>query len=303
MGTGMDKERYKRQVAFFGAEGQEKLRRTSVVVIGAGGTGSHVIQQLAFMGVGTITIIDPDELEESNRNRLIGSRSNDPAPGTPKVEIASRLISETNPEVSVQVLKSTFLCKEGFEIIRNADWVFGCVDNEGARLVLTELCAAYSRPYIDLATQIHVSEKVYGGRICVAHDGNGCLSCYEEIDTEEASRDLAGPDEQKVREELYGVPADQLDGSGPAVVTLNGVVASIACTEFLLAVAGVREPVRLLKYNSIWGVTRSNDTPSSDCYYCKGIWGKGSDGLIFSRLTATQVHKPTLDDGVRPTYN
>ena len=81
----MNTGRFERQVRLFGKEGQERIKNAHVAVIGAGGIGSHVVQQLAFLGVGCLTIIDSDDLEETNKNRLIGSRYDDPIPGTKKV--------------------------------------------------------------------------------------------------------------------------------------------------------------------------------------------------------------------------
>src|ERR1700739_765939 len=63
--------RFDRNIRFFGEEGQNRLRNTRVTVVGAGGVGGHVIQQLALLGVGTITVIDKEELDETNRNRYI----------------------------------------------------------------------------------------------------------------------------------------------------------------------------------------------------------------------------------------
>ena len=71
-------------------------------------------------------------------------------------------------------------------------------------------------------------------------------------------------------------PADLLDVAGPSVVSINGVVASLAVTEFMLRVTGIREPNRLLTYHGRTGkVTVSTDEPVPDCYYCKGLWGTG----------------------------
>jgi len=80
----MDTDRFERQIRLFGEDGQKKIQNASVAIVGAGGLGSHVVQQLGFLGVGSLIIIDPDELEETNRNRLIGVHYDDPIPGTKK---------------------------------------------------------------------------------------------------------------------------------------------------------------------------------------------------------------------------
>ena len=80
--------RYDRSIRFFGHEGQERLATASVVVVGVGGLGTHVVQQLALLGVGKLTMVDDEELEESNRNRYVTARSTDPIPGSFKAHLA-----------------------------------------------------------------------------------------------------------------------------------------------------------------------------------------------------------------------
>src|SRR5438552_509892 len=91
--------RYDRSIRLFGAEGQRKLRETTVVVVGVGGLGSAIVQHFALLGVGSIALIDSEELDETNRNRFIGARNADPVPGSLKVNLAQRLVQEINPKV------------------------------------------------------------------------------------------------------------------------------------------------------------------------------------------------------------
>jgi len=93
--------RFDRQIALFGREGQEKIRAASVAVVGAGGLGSHVVQQLALLGVRDFAVIDSEELSDTNRNRYVTARFDDPVPGTLKTDIAERLIKAFDPEAAV----------------------------------------------------------------------------------------------------------------------------------------------------------------------------------------------------------
>ena len=92
-------ERYDRNVLFFGRAGQLKLAAATVAVVGVGGIGTHVVQQLSLLGVGNIVLIDSEELDKTNLNRYVGVRRSDPIPGTLKVAVGDRLVQETNPEV------------------------------------------------------------------------------------------------------------------------------------------------------------------------------------------------------------
>ena len=145
-------ERFDRQMRFFGKEGQERLTATRVAVVGVGGLGTHVVQQLASLGIGGFDLIDSEELAITDRNRYVGVRHDDPIPGTRKVDIGERIIKEIYPRIPVDKIHDSLVSEQAFEAVICADYVFGCLDCEGARLILNELCASYSRPYFDLAS-------------------------------------------------------------------------------------------------------------------------------------------------------
>lgn len=108
-----------------------------------------------------------------------------------------------------------------------------------------------------------------------ALDGTGCLVCCGLLDVAEAQEDLLGPEGQREREALYGIERAALDRSGPSVVSINGVVASVAVTEFMVAATGLRVPQRVLTYYGQTGkVTVSRDEPAPDCYYCTAVRGR-----------------------------
>lgn len=278
----MNTSRFESRIGFFGKNGQEKIQNAHVAVVGAGGLGSHVIQQLAFLGTGHLTIIDPDELEEKNLNRLIGVRYDDTIPGTKKVDIAKRLINSINPFIRVDTVPYNLMTEKAFSEIKKSKYVFGCVDNDGCRLVLNELCIAYEIPYIDLASDINPENcLVYGGRVFVNFDDNGCLYCYELISPSNAGIDLSSTEMQKDRETIYGVSREYLGETGPSVVSINGVVASLAVTEFIAMITGLRQPNRLLQYHGHMGIVNiTTDKPYLDCYYCKSVRGCHDDADI-----------------------
>ncbi|MCP8307689.1 MAG: ThiF family adenylyltransferase [archaeon] len=274
----MNQDRFERQTRFFGIEGQRRLRAMSVTVVGFGGLGSHLVQQLAFLGVGRITSIDPDVVETTNLNRLIGTRRDDSMLKTPKVDVALRLVRTIDPEIQVTGIQKNLISDDAFDAMKNSDFVFGCVDNDGPRLVLTELCAAYKRPYLDLASEIIPGSRLYyGGRVCFSDAGEGCLVCLDLISMEEVQQYFLSKEAKRDRATLYGVPEDELQDSGPSVVTINGVVASLATTEFMVHVTGLRKATRLIIYRATESkVTVGIDRPRADCYYCKSLYGSGS---------------------------
>lgn len=279
--TTASEDRFTRQVALFGKAGQEKLGATSVAVVGVGGLGTHVVQQLALLGVGKLTLIDSEALDETNQNRYIGAYYYDPIPGSRKVILGARMVRAIDPLIVAETVDDSLVSVKAFEAVRTADWTFGCLDREGPRLILTELCAAYARPYVDLATEVIPDDRPeFGGRVLVSKDGWGCLVCYDELDHEEAQRQLSGPEGVRQRNELYGVDQEALKGSGPSVVSLNGLIASLGVTEFMVAVTGLRDPAPLQRY---YGREKRFTRPSAEavlprpgCYYCTGVYGKGA---------------------------
>jgi len=274
----MNDHRFDRQLPLFGKAGQDRLRAARVAVIGAGGTGSAVIPQLALLGVGAMVVVDHDDIEESNRNRHFCARHSDPIPGTSKVAVARRRVGEYDPSINVECVDASVISSRGFAAIKSADYVIGCVDLEGVRLILTELCAAYDKPYIDVSSGVEPGDPPqYGGRVCCAIGGGGCLVCTGELDMAEAARDLESSAQRKDRELIYGVRADVLGVRGPSVVSINAVVASLAVTEFMKLCTGLDQPARVIKYDArLSRVTVSRDAPLAGCFYCTGIRGMGA---------------------------
>lgn len=300
----MNEARFDRQLALFGVEGQSRLQAATVAVVGAGGTGSVVVPQLALLGVGHIIIIDHDAVEESNRNRHFCARHDDPIPGTAKVDIARRMVREYDQNIAVEVIPESLLSPAAFQAIRSADFVFGCVDLEGIRLVLLELCMAHGKPYFDIATGIEPgSPPIYGGRVCCSIAGSGCLVCLGELDAAEAARDLESPEQRRDREANYGVIKAALGARGPSVVSINAVMASLAVTEFMKLCTGLATPTRLLRYDGGRSrVSPSRDAPAADCYYCKGIAGAGVDAGTDRFISASSPPAaPSLDQGCART--
>ena len=251
-----------------------------------------MVQQLAYLGVGEISLVDSEELDESNLNRYIGARHDDPIPGTPKVNIGARIIEGVDPVIRVKKIQNSLVSQEAYEAVIGSDCVFGCLDSEGARLVLNELCSTYARPYIDLASDILPGNPPsYGGRVFINWNGEGCIFCFGILDRDEAQRELEDPEARKNREAIYGIDRAELNEIGPSVVSINGVVASLGVTEFMLGVTGIRSPKQYLMYRGHMGrLTEPDGPPAPDCYYCKGIRGLGSAADVEKYIRAGVGH-------------
>jgi hypothetical protein len=274
----IDLNRFDRQIRLFGRDGQEKLEALHIAVIGVGGTGSHVVQQLAYLGIRSYLLIDSDWVTYSSMNRLVGAVPADVADRVLKVEVADRLIRRVSPEVQVVRLSSSFIAREAFDKLRRVDVVFGCLDDDAARLILNEFCQAYAKPYFDLASDIPTVDDNWscGGRIVFSTGGDGCLVCRGVLDQDTLDMAFSTDEQIEQRAEIYGVPAEALEEAGPAVVSLNGIVASAAVTEFMFEFAGLRPASRHLEYRGrMGGLFLDQDPPSPECHYCSGLYDKG----------------------------
>ena len=206
-------ERYHRNTLLFGQEGQRKLGATTVALVGVGGLGSAFAQHLALLGVGQVDLIDHEELDNTNRNRFVGARHDDPVPGSFKVDLAARHIGEINPGVKAVTCRFPLVSDDAFELVKSASVVVGYLDGDGPRFILNELCAAYDKPYIDLASDVPDSN-AYGGRVFVAWDGNGCLHCLGELDSDVVRRYLTSSEERARKDAIYGITTTVLGATG-----------------------------------------------------------------------------------------
>ena len=271
----MTEDRFDRNERLFGKEGQARLRQTRIAVMGAGGLGSHVIAQTALLGVGNIATVDREDMSFSNRNRYIGVWHTDPIPGSPKVALARRHIHLIDPEIAVTPIKDDILSAAALKAIEEADYVFGCVDNDGVRFFINEACVAYEKPLIDLASDVP-EQSVFGGHVAIVTSGHGCLHCLELLDPEEVRRYFSPAELIENEAAVYGIKTSALENTGPSVVSVNGVVASLGVTAFMALATRMQIPYTFQTYRGDRGiVTKKTMTAPEDCYYCSVVRGQG----------------------------
>lgn len=258
-------------MALFGAEGQERIAATSAAMVGLGGLGSHVAQQLAYLGVVDYVLVDDDSVSASNLNRLIGAG---PAEiGAGKVEVAAGMIQAIQPDAKVDAVAAHFAAGAPPSEFARADLLFGCVDDDVARLELVRHASVHALPYIDLASDVAPGGE-FGGRVVFAKDGERCLSCLGELDQHVLARAQMSDEQRAADDKIYGVERDALNQAGPSIVSVNGVVASLAVTEFMAWRTGLRQPVGYLNYRGDRGTVGSRADPERGyCHYCTTLWG------------------------------
>jgi molybdopterin/thiamine biosynthesis adenylyltransferase len=161
-------ERYARHIVLHevGGTGQRRLQAARVLVVGAGGLGSAALAYLAAAGVGTLAIVDDDEVSLSNLQRQIIHGTADI--GRPKVESAASTLMDLNPHVSVEMHRLRLDAENAPGLVSGCDLVLDGCDNFATRYVVNAACVAAGVPLIAAAMsqwegQISVYDPARGG--------------------------------------------------------------------------------------------------------------------------------------------
>jgi molybdopterin/thiamine biosynthesis adenylyltransferase len=269
---------FDRQVRALGREGQALIRGLTVGVVGAGGLGSHIVQQLVHLGVGRVLVVDPDRVTISNLSRLVGASRLDVLLRRRKTWLARRLARRTGKLTAITEISQPVERREAAESLLGCDVVFGCTDNQVSRTILNVIAFQYYTPVMDLGVELQ-STGAMGGRVAWLAPGGACLWCMGVLDPERVRVEQLSP-ERRADEEARGY-IQGLDEPAPAVVSINGVVASLAVTEVLARLtgfAGRDSRSTLLLYRLVDGVVRKTSPPSRPgCPTCSstGLLGAG----------------------------
>lgn len=223
---------FDRQVRAFGGDLQQVLSTVHVAVVGCGGTGSAVAEQLVRLGIRSLDVIDPDDIVDSNVTRVYGST---PATiGRPKADVLADHLRRIAPDADIEPIRRTITDEEVARRLTACDLVFGCTDDNAGRLVLSRLAAYYLVPVIDVGVLLSSrSGHLEGidGRVTIVTPGEACLVCRGRIDMERARAEQLDPAEREsLQAEGY---APELGAIEPSVVPYTSLVASLAVAEVI----------------------------------------------------------------------
>lgn len=231
-------EMFDRNVRAFGSAVQTTLSALKIGIIGCGGTGSAVAEQLVRLGVRDFVLVDPDKLSISNVTRVYGSTPSDV--GWAKVDVASRNIKAIAPDAVCEAICSTVTASTTAKRLVECDLLFGCTDDNAGRLVLSRIPTYLLTPVIDCGVLLSSSKEgeLIGidGRVTVVVPEHACLLCRGRVDVARAGAELLVPGERKRLEDEGYAPA--LGQEEPAVVTFTSLVAAAAVSEMLERLIG-----------------------------------------------------------------
>jgi molybdopterin-synthase adenylyltransferase len=280
-----------RQLHIWGDVCQRKIQAITAGIAGLGGTGSVLLQMLARVGVNRFVLCDPDDIELSNLSRLPYAFKCDT--GRKKVRVAAGYVKKVAGDAVVKMIAGPV--QDARESFRGCDVLFGCADNDGARLALNEISLKYFIPYIDIGTEIFIEHgKIVdmGGQVRVVVPGvTGCLECAEAIDYGQAAISILSPDDMSVRNAAGYVNGTDISPA-PAVITLNTMIASMASQEFVNMIAGRDRDATGNYYlydATVPRIERFSIERKPDCPMCgqEGIVGMGDlPGTARDRLKA-----------------
>lgn len=272
-------EFFDRNVRAFGPDVQRLLRRLHIGVVGAGGTGSAVIEQLARLGVGRISTFDGEELEITNVTRVHGSGLTDS--GTNKAVVQEGHIANIGLDTKLITYPKHITDEATAKHLRDCDVVFGCTDMQRPRAILVRLALRYLIPVFDLAVKVDAPEgtiRGIWGRITALLPGEACLFCRGRIDTD-TIRAEGLPPEQRDREIKEGYIKGLVTGE-PAVVMFTTAVAAQAVSELLHRLTGFmgieRQSSEVLMLFSECRMRTNRQPPAAECI-CqqRDHWGRG----------------------------
>jgi molybdopterin/thiamine biosynthesis adenylyltransferase len=237
-------ERYARHLVLreIGGPGQQKLKAARVLMVGAGGLGAPAALYLAAAGVGTLGLVDPDQIALSNLQRQVLYATADI--GKPKVGVASQRLGDLNPHVEIEAHQVAVTADNADAVVSGYDLVLDGCDNFPTRFAVNAACVATGVPLVSGALGR------WTGQVGV-FEGRPCYQCLT-------------PE----------IPPDAETCSALGVVgALAGVIGSMMALEAIKRITGAGAALsgRLLIYDGLEGESRTVALPADPaCPVCGG---------------------------------
>ncbi len=260
------RKRLGRQTVAIGPLSDAQLANTKVAIVGVSGGGSHVLQQLAHQGVGTLIPVDDQVVDETNLGRLVGATEAD-VDTARKVDLALRVATGIDSSINVVRVPGRFPSSAAIDALKDADIVVACLDRFDAREGINAFCRRYLIPLVDVGMAIVSAEEHLAkadGQVIVSLPGRPCLRCWFLTDPLLAR-------ERRERPPGYDQNPDAV--GDPQVVSMNGVLASEACNcvlDLITGYSGGRRGARVWQYEGRSGELVPYALPSRrfDCPAC-----------------------------------
>ena len=228
----------KRNAQLFGEATTQLLSRMTAAVIGASGTGSPTVEQVARLGFGRVVSIDHDHIEHKNLNRIVNATSEDADKERDKVKVMKRAVEAMGLGTQFEAICDDLASPRAVKAVAEADIVIGCMDGVEGRHLLNRLCAFYVLPYFDIGVKLVADGKggideAVGAVHYLKPDGSTLLDRRVYTMDQVKAEGLKRTDPKAYGEQLkvgyvHGVVVDR-----PAVISINMQMSSTAVNEML----------------------------------------------------------------------
>jgi hypothetical protein len=255
---------------------RDDLKYFTVCVVGVSGTGSIVAEQLARLGVGRLILIDFDDVEFKNLNRILNTTLADAENGVLKVDMFAKAVKAYRNDIDIIATPSTVACREAIKQVGNADILFCSVDSFEGRQICDRMAAAFIQPLFDVAVTIPTRTTLDGsvavgdvcGRVDYVKPGGSTLF----------DRGVYSPEALR-REYLQTVAPEEFDcqvaegyikgtlDEAPSVISLNMRAASDCVMEFTARVYPFRQEPNDMRVRTLFSLAAGEvDFSSEDTF-------------------------------------
>jgi molybdopterin/thiamine biosynthesis adenylyltransferase len=290
---------FDRGLAISGAGALYQMSRMRFGIVGISGTGSILLELLVRAGAGTVVLFEFDSIDETNLNRILHSRRRDAVGRIHKTVRAEEVTDETGLPTKVVVIEGGDIRDASVaDDLRGCDVLFGCVDREWPRLILSEVAYQYLVPVIDMGTEVGMAAEgaelqSLDARVSYVVPGNPCLSCAGLVSSEGLR--LEGLSEEELERTIGLGYCRDIRMKAPAVMDLNMRASSLATLllrhllqPFMVTPlpTSIRESLTNLTIKSRF------EQAHSDCLICgsQGRLGSGSRFRLSTREDKLNGH-------------
>jgi len=252
------------------------MTNQTITIVGAGGLGSVVAEHLVHMGFNQINLIDHDQVEVSNLNRIVGAYYLDAMAAKNKVDVIKNHLERINPQVKVKAFCNDIHDKEIEEAIALSDWIIMATDNHSSRFRAQNLAFQYFIPFMSAGVNISVNDGLItdmSGEVVTVRMGDRvCLNCLNRINLIKVGQETHF-DEMVSRELVSRGYVSGKDIKEPAVKTLNTNLATLAVDILINQYTQRQRTVPIVVYEnnlfpSIYEDKESVKNRELDCFTC-----------------------------------
>jgi molybdopterin-synthase adenylyltransferase len=244
-----------RQIRALSALGNKRIRDLVVAVVGAGGTGSPLAEQLVRTGIAEVVLIDPDVIDhESNLRRVVGSHASDIVARRTKVEVVGRHLRSLGLGTAIKEVPRDTREEEVVRGLLDCDIVISTTDTQSSRALLNQIAYQYWLPIIDVGVRVGTKKNgVISGmpvEIRLLLPDNGCLWCRRGVLDSQAIYEENLPVEERRQLAAEGY-VQGLDGPQPSLTSLNYLASAMAIVTLLRVYSGQPVPAASVVFD-VW---------------------------------------------------